>query len=298
MKVPSKKIVDIQLIRNIYTHEKTKVYCASGKHKDNQENIKIALKMYRKDMIINSSNVWNERKVLERIYHHCVVLKNSAPQLIYLYDTFIMQDDQGNSNICFALDYALGDPLHIYIKNKEINILCIKNIIKQLVEAIGILHSIGIIHRDIKCNNIIFNEDTGQIKVIDMSLSCFIEKDERLTQFCGSFHAMPPEMICVDKPNYSLPFDWWSVGILTVPPFGYHPEQSEQQLNRINNSPDSIIFPWELKYLNETDTNKDLILAENFIKNLLVSDESKRLGSVNGFKEVYSHPWISAFTLK
>lgn len=85
---------------------------------------------------------------------------------------------------------------------------------------------------------------------------------------------------------------------LRVPPFGYHPEQNEQQLNRINNSPDSIIFPWELKYSNGTDINKDLILAENFIKSLLVSDESKRLGSVNGFKEVYSHPWISTFTLK
>lgn len=49
-----------------------------------------------------------------------------------------------------------------------------------------------------------------------MSLACFVdvESKQRLSELCGSFHTMAPEMICVDEPNYGLGFDWWSFGVL------------------------------------------------------------------------------------
>lgn len=71
-------------------------------------------------------------------------------------------------------------------------------------------------HRDIKCSNIIIESGSERAVLIDMSLACFVDagREQRLSELCGSFHAMAPEMICLEEPNYGLGFDWWSFGVL------------------------------------------------------------------------------------
>lgn len=68
---------------------------------------------------------------------------------------------------------------------------------QQVISAIAHCHAIGIIHRDIKAENIMMSNE-GQIKLLDFGLSKNSRKvDEK--EICGTPYYMAPEMIVGDK---------------------------------------------------------------------------------------------------
>ncbi|KAJ9578920.1 hypothetical protein L9F63_004877, partial [Diploptera punctata] len=69
--------------------------------------------------------------------------------------------------------------------------------IGEITLAIGHLHSLGIIYRDIKLENILLDKD-GHIVLTDFGLSKeFLphEKDHRAYSFCGTVEYMAPEIV-------------------------------------------------------------------------------------------------------
>ena len=58
-----------------------------------------------------------------------------------------------------------------------INPLGVKRVIKQLCEGLSVLHSIGIVHRDITLNNIMLDEK-GTVKIIDFDIAKIYKSNE------------------------------------------------------------------------------------------------------------------------
>ena len=85
-------------------------------------------------------------------------------------------------------------------------------IFKDIVEGIAYCHEKNVIHRDIKLENIMIDEN-GTIKIIDFGFSIVIPKEKKLSIFCGTPSYMAPEI--VKKRNYyGQMADTWALGVL------------------------------------------------------------------------------------
>ncbi|KAJ3028577.1 UNVERIFIED_CONTAM: hypothetical protein HDU68_001376 [Siphonaria sp. JEL0065] len=104
-------------------------------------------------------------------------------------------------------------------------------IFKQIAEAVKYLHSKGFVHRDIKDENVII-DDNMRVKLIDFGASSTIplSKSDWFTTFDGTIAYAPPECCPFDETTPIEPYhgpeqDVWSLGMLlyilveTKPPY-------------------------------------------------------------------------------
>lgn len=57
------------------------------------------------------------------------------------------------------------------------------------------IHSINVCHRDLKLDNILIEEKTNMIKVIDFGFAAFCSNTQKLKIFCGTPSYMAPEIV-------------------------------------------------------------------------------------------------------
>ncbi|XP_055983281.1 ribosomal protein S6 kinase-related protein isoform X2 [Sorex fumeus] len=76
---------------------------------------------------------------------------------------------------------------------------------------ISYLHDLGIIHRDVKMENILLDE-RGHLKLTDFGLSRHLPRGTRAYTICGTLQYMAPEVLSGGPYNHAA--DWWSLGVL------------------------------------------------------------------------------------
>ena len=133
------------------------------------------------------------------------------PNIIKLLDHF-----ENSEYIYIIMEYLAGGTLTQYIKKRYFNFSenQASNIIYQIGNGIKYLHNYGIIHRDLKTDNIMLTEDndTGIIKIIDFGLSKIISSNENLIDGYGTLNFTAPEVLTRDP--YNKEIDIWNLGII------------------------------------------------------------------------------------
>lgn len=166
-----------------------------------------------------------------------------------------------------------GELYKIFKSQKRLSEDVVKFYAAQICMAVGYLHNKGIMHRDLKLENILVDE-TGYLKIIDYGLAKTLESNQVSKTFCGTPEYLAPEMVLHQGHDFSV--DWWALGILIyemligVTPF-YNKER-KLLLLKIRNS--KVVFPDKRKYkIDYSDEFVDLVLK------LLNKDKTERLGT-------------------
>ena len=161
-------------------------------------------------------------------------------------------------------------------------------IISQLLRAVVHMHDLGVVHRDIKLENILLPSDVDctDIKLCDFGFatSGCPSTGSNLTQRCGTPMYVAPEIIGERNVLYGNKVDVWSSGVvLFMLLSGYPPfigNDMTELLNRILRSgPDFGDPAWNL-------VSPD---ARDIVEKLLAKDPKKRPSA----REALLHPWLS-----
>lgn len=111
----------------------------------------------------------------------------------------------------------------------------VKGFFLQIVTTVKVMADQGVVHRDIKDENILVNTETGQVKVIDFGSATEL-RTTPYTTFEGTRVYSPPEWI--ERRSYeALPATVWSLGVLLYDMItGDIPFDNDQQIvkGRIN----------------------------------------------------------------
>lgn len=131
--------------------------------------------------------------------------------IMRLYEVFENAD-----NIYLILEFLGGGNLYNYAKEHSFRLdeSTIKGIVKSIAEALNYLHTYGIIHRDIKADNIVLETllDNSDVKLVDFGLAKILEPNELATEAVGTLCYAAPEILLGSKYNKSV--DMWSLGVL------------------------------------------------------------------------------------
>lgn len=166
---------------------------------------------------IISDNLARDSKVRELFYREARMASSlSHPNIASVVD---FGEDE-NLGAFMVMELLTGKPLHkILHKEKRLSIRRSSDIIRQLAEALGYIHSKGIVHCDIKTENILLCELPGagprkqeQVKLLDFGLAKNITGGRNTTSLSGTPHYVAPERIRGAQPSPSN--DIYGVGIL------------------------------------------------------------------------------------
>ena len=237
---------------------------------------KFAIKAIRKDVLIETDQI--EATKLERD----ILLKCKHPFLVGM--DYVFQTDM---RLYFVMPFIRGGELYKhFLTNKRFPEQVVKFYAYQIALALGHLHSEGIIHRDMKLENILLDEE-GYLKLIDFGLAKILKEDEETVTFCGTPEYLAPEM--VSQKGHDRAVDWWALGVLTyemmvgVTPF--YNWNRNVMLSKIKAS--RVVFPDAKKFKIEISD-----LAKDFICKLLDKKKGSRMGTKGDLKDLLDHPWF------
>lgn len=170
------------------------------KKKDDQKLY--AIKTIHKKRLVTNNKVYTviaERNILVKAKHPFIV------ELFYAF--------QSDTKFYLVLEYAPGGELFSHVRQSpRLPIEEVRLYIAEIALALDYLHSIGVVYRDLKTENILLGSD-GHVKLTDFGLSKDISTLESTTTFCGTLEYIAPEII--RRENYDFMVDWWSLGVLT-----------------------------------------------------------------------------------
>jgi len=134
------------------------------------------------------------------------------PNIVQLLDHFETDD-----HVCLVLEYVDGMDLYSMMVARKFKVMPekqIRKIMNQLVDALLHCHSKGIIHRDVKLDNILMDRH-GNVKLCDFGLCDITPSSQNtlLRGWVGSLEYAAPEIL--HRIPYNGPkVDVWSAGVV------------------------------------------------------------------------------------
>ncbi|CAH2080253.1 unnamed protein product [Thlaspi arvense] len=147
---------------------------------------------------------------LERLYSEVHLLKALKHEnIIKLFNSWV---DEKNKTINMITELFTSGSLRLYRKkHRKVDPKAIKNWARQILKGLNYLHSQNppVIHRDLKCDNIFVNGNTGEVKIGDLGLATVLQQPTARSVI-GTPEFMAPELY---EEEYNELVDIYSFGM-------------------------------------------------------------------------------------
>jgi Ca2+-binding EF-hand superfamily protein len=208
------------------------------------------------------------------------------PNVVRLLDHF-----ENSEYIFLVMEYLSGGDLGNYLTKKKFKFTEQEaaNIMVQIANGLNYLHKYGVLHRDLKPDNIMIanTEDVNpNIKIMDFGLSKVLTPHEKVSDGFGTLSFVAPEVLT--RSPYNKQIDVWSMGIILFYmltgelPFD-DPDDNEEKIAKMIVFND-VNFPDKLF---KTKT-KELV---DIINKCLIKNPEKRIT----VDQYIQHAWIKKF---
>nr|XP_020862716.1 serine/threonine-protein kinase ULK2 isoform X2 [Phascolarctos cinereus] len=252
-----------------------------GRHRK-KTDWEVAIKSINKKNLSKSQILLGkEIKILKELQHENIVA---------LYDV-----QELPNSVFLVMEYCNGGDLADYLQAKgTLSEDTIRVFLHQIAAAMRVLHSKGVIHRDLKPQNILLSYASRRkpsvsgirIKIADFGFARYLHSNMMAATLCGSPMYMAPEVIM--SQHYDAKADLWSIGtviyqcLVGKPPFQANSPQDLRMFYEKNRSLIPSIPRETSPYL------------ANLLLGLLQRNQKDRMD----FEAFFSHPFLEQVPVK
>ena len=220
----------------------------------------------------SEDNIVGEKNILSKINH---------PFIVNMHFSF-----QDSNNLYLIMDYLSGGDLRYHLSHKKsplFNENQARFFISNIIIALEYIHSQKIIHRDVKPENLIL-DDNGYLRLTDFGIAVYSKK-ENMKESNGTAGYVAPEVLLQQGYNYSS--DFFALGVI-----GYEFMQGTRPYYTQNRKQiKDLILVYQPKIKSNEIKKGWSENSRDFINKLLQRKPIKRLG-YTGVRELKNHVWM------
>ncbi|KAM4740792.1 caM kinase-like vesicle-associated protein [Anableps anableps] len=219
----------------------------------------------------------NEMMILKMVKHH---------NILQLVDTF-----ETKKEYFIFLELATGREVFDWILDQGYySERDTSNVMRQVLEAVAYLHSLKIVHRNLKLENLVYYNRLKHSKIVISDFQLAKLENGLIKDPCGTPDYLAPEV--VGRQRYGRPVDCWAIGVIMYillsgnPPF-YDDSDEEDPDSRDKNLFLKILsgdYEFDSPYWDDISDS-----AKTLVASLMDVDQDQRLTA----QEAIAHEWIS-----
>ncbi|CAI6373954.1 unnamed protein product [Macrosiphum euphorbiae] len=124
------------------------------------------------------------------------------------------------------MEYAENGDLFTYLQKMQLTEAQIRSWLLQILWAFSYMHGVGVVHRDLKCENILLTSRYN-LRIADFGFARFVDRgrNPEANTVCCTMTYSAPELLYGKRPYNPVAVDVWAIGVVlfimcnNVPPF-------------------------------------------------------------------------------